>query len=282
MEWKYRYFLNYDFEGDEKYHQYINSIEPPASPDKIDFYKRKYYKLHIDPDFDIHYAPKPNSQILRSSTAIQLVFFILFLISFYYSYPKNQIYYAIPLSIASIIGLVKKYGYSKLITSYWNRIIVDDNFHNLLWTLIFIITYRSFFLIWLPLIIRSTIFITECFNIMSRKGNSLAQLIDYIGVYIVTYKEYLILFKNIIEIALCLILPYLMFKRGTGYIIPLFYWQIFLIKYLLNESLRNSIQVINSGIEKGLDKFKVLSPIKWLYGKLKGILSWIVRVITKY
>eukprot|EP00826_Nyctotherus_ovalis_P015270 TRINITY_DN14326_c0_g1_i6.p1 TRINITY_DN14326_c0_g1~~TRINITY_DN14326_c0_g1_i6.p1 ORF type:complete len:283 (+),score=4.99 TRINITY_DN14326_c0_g1_i6:104-952(+) len=281
MEKKYKAFLSYNFENNEKYRQYINSIEPPPAHDKIEFYKKKFYKLNVDNDFNIYYVSQTSSQLLRTSTIVQMILFTLFLLSFYYAFSRKEVYCVIPLSAAFLIGIHKKHGSLIFSKAYWEQILMDDNFHNLLWALIFAMVYRSNFLIWLPLIIRSVTFTAECFNVMGRKGSAIGQVVDYIGAYIVCYKKHLLILKSAVEIGLCIILPVLAFIRGTGHLVTLLYWQIVLAKYLLSENLRSNVDLFINAIDKALGSCWLLFPLKWVFDKLKAMLAWIVNIAVQ-
>lgn len=59
--YKYQNFLNYNWNESAEWKQYFSNIFPVPDNSRIEYYKRKFYKLKIDPDFDIHYNyPPPN------------------------------------------------------------------------------------------------------------------------------------------------------------------------------------------------------------------------------
>ena len=66
MEKKYQEFLKYDWKNSEEYKNYINQkvyISPPITGDKILKAKKKFYKLKVDPEFDINYVyEEPNKR----------------------------------------------------------------------------------------------------------------------------------------------------------------------------------------------------------------------------
>ena len=66
MEKKYQEFLKYDWKNSEEYKNYFNQyvyISPPITGDKILKARKKFYKLKVDPDFDINYVyDEPNKR----------------------------------------------------------------------------------------------------------------------------------------------------------------------------------------------------------------------------
>ena len=60
MEQKFKQFIEYDWKNSKEWLSYYNSncyIAPPVTGDKILKARKKFYKLKVDPEFDINYTP---------------------------------------------------------------------------------------------------------------------------------------------------------------------------------------------------------------------------------
>ena len=58
MEKKFQKFQNFDWVNSDLWQSYYRNLYPSPPLSKLDKYKRKFYKLKIDPDFDINYKIK--------------------------------------------------------------------------------------------------------------------------------------------------------------------------------------------------------------------------------
>ena len=163
-ERKYNSFLKYDFDNDEKFHQYVTALEPNPNMTNILKHMKNYYKEYVDKNFDVNYDPdeedeknappetdnkaeenkeqknvKPEPKERKSLpwiTKFQLMFFVVFLSTFPIGFLAKLYYHVVPLFIAFIFGLFKKYGFIKFNREYWYRMITDDHFHNAIETVI--------------------------------------------------------------------------------------------------------------------------------------------------
>lgn len=54
---EYQVFLDFDWEGDERWNSYVNGLYPPPNSRQILKFKKKWYKKTIDPEFDDSYDP---------------------------------------------------------------------------------------------------------------------------------------------------------------------------------------------------------------------------------
>jgi hypothetical protein len=57
MENKYMEFIRYDWDNSEEWKNYLENIFPPPPQSRILYYKKKFYKLKVDSNFDINYIP---------------------------------------------------------------------------------------------------------------------------------------------------------------------------------------------------------------------------------
>ncbi|CAE7649117.1 unnamed protein product, partial [Symbiodinium sp. CCMP2456] len=52
----YERFVSFDW-ADERWRAYLNGLHPPPTQEQIVKYKKKWYKKHVDPNFDDRYVP---------------------------------------------------------------------------------------------------------------------------------------------------------------------------------------------------------------------------------
>lgn len=57
MEAKFRNFEKFPWGSDPKWQEYLSNLYPVPAADKMPRIKRKFYKQHIDKDFDIEWRP---------------------------------------------------------------------------------------------------------------------------------------------------------------------------------------------------------------------------------
>ena len=266
MEQKYKEYLNYNFANNEEYRRYIDAIEPPPPYSKIEYYKKKFYRLKVDKEFDIDYnpdvketspppqqsapteatdakesktedeksssseAPKP----IPLTTKIQLMLHIVFLLSFGFGYIIRSYYHPIPLCLAFLIGAFKKHGRPKFEGWYWRGLIADWNFHDLVTTIFCGISHSNTIAIWVPILIRSFIFIADFINLASRKGSGLAQSINKFTHSASEKREDFLTLKADLEVYIGFYVILALAMYWVTLMLPLFYWQLMQVKYLIN------------------------------------------------
>lgn len=57
MDAKLKQFEEYAWSQDQRWHRYLDNIYPMPGPAKLEERKKKFYKLHVDRDFDVDYKP---------------------------------------------------------------------------------------------------------------------------------------------------------------------------------------------------------------------------------
>ena len=74
MEEKYRQYLQYDWNNSEEWKLYFNNIFPVPPSSRVDYYKKKFYKLKIDPDFENGFGQSINNYRYPSHSTVQIIF----------------------------------------------------------------------------------------------------------------------------------------------------------------------------------------------------------------
>ncbi len=69
MEAKYKKFLEFKWENSSEWQMYYTNLFPTPPSHKILHYKKKFYKLKVDSDFDINYSPASENNANSSSSS---------------------------------------------------------------------------------------------------------------------------------------------------------------------------------------------------------------------
>ena len=321
MEAKYKEFLAYNFGENEQFRRYIDAIEPPAPLAKIPFYKKKFYKLRVDPEFDINYNPenpqpeekkaeseeskaKPASDDLPSgepqsrpqeeqktasqpqmmqkslpwATKLQMMLFFVFLCTFPLGFIARSYYQGIPLILGFIVALVKKYGMPKFNRHYWQGLFMDDHFHNMVSVIVCIISASSTIIIWFPIILRVVIFLAECVSLMAKYGSKLAQITNKVTGKVAEQRDRLLTFKADLEIYAGFYLVLALLMGWVSLILPLFYWQIMQVKYMLNGYSRIALDKLASQMDGISSHPSCPFPLRWLLQGLRKLGAYMVKM----
>eukprot|EP00826_Nyctotherus_ovalis_P064660 TRINITY_DN9489_c0_g5_i1.p1 TRINITY_DN9489_c0_g5~~TRINITY_DN9489_c0_g5_i1.p1 ORF type:complete len:326 (+),score=60.26 TRINITY_DN9489_c0_g5_i1:74-1051(+) len=270
-ERKYDSFLKYNIDEDEKFHQYVLSIDPNPSIANVLKYMKQYYKDNIDKNFDVDYDPdqeeevnqptepeevkenvkepevnvmKPVMKPLPWATKFQFMFFLLFLTTFPIGFLAKLYYHLIPLYLAFIIGLLKKHGFIKFNKDYWYGVASDDHFHNIIGVVIASLTRSGTISVWLPLLIRSVLFIAECIGMISRNGNALTKIANRYTSSIANSREAILKFKAEFDIYIGFYLVLMLAISWVSFTGVLFYWQSMQFKYVLVKNSKEAFDIL--------------------------------------
>eukprot|EP00826_Nyctotherus_ovalis_P062192 TRINITY_DN8956_c0_g2_i14.p1 TRINITY_DN8956_c0_g2~~TRINITY_DN8956_c0_g2_i14.p1 ORF type:complete len:312 (-),score=73.76 TRINITY_DN8956_c0_g2_i14:26-961(-) len=300
MEEKHKEYLNYNFSDNEEFRRYIDGIEPPPPLSKIERYKKKFYRLKVDKDFDVDYEPqsvpqpqqapraeqgsateqprKAASQSIPFTTKLQLVLFLAFLLAFPFGYINRTFYHIIPIALAFIVGLLKKYGRPRFASWYWRGVFMDDHFNNLVGTVVCGISMSSTISIWIPLFLRAIIFIVEFISLAARKGSKLAQSIDGSTKAIARNKENLLTFKADLEVYIGFYLLLALIMRWVSIMLPLFYWQVMQIRYMVSPYSQIALNKLADQMDSIIAHPNCPFLAKWPLKGLRKLGSFMVKM----
>ena len=142
MEEKYKKFLNFDWKNSEEYKEYFSKnvyISPPITGDKILKARKKFYKLKVDPDFDINYVyEEPNKKKNIKKKSITEHFFYAIECVLWCIYFMNLL---MPKYILNVAIVVISLRFLRI--NFWNffqtnpikLILEEEHFHLLLYSL---------------------------------------------------------------------------------------------------------------------------------------------------
>ena len=171
MEAKYKLFLEFNWRDSIEWQNYYRDIYPTPPGNRIEHYKKKFYKLKIDPDFDITWTPTDKTQNTQHSTTnssfsntsgqntnrtsgarsmntgiskiashFEAFFWLGFLLTFFFQYHTLKI-----ATIAFLIRIFRRTGRPRFTIEYAQELFLDEHFQMMLYVLLLMIDRITFF-----------------------------------------------------------------------------------------------------------------------------------------
>ena len=290
MEQKYNEFLKISWTDNKEWQLYFSNLVPTPPGNRVEHYKKKFYRLKIDNTFDITYQPPTttnqnntssynpyNNQSFTQSiyrdtifnklaALIETILFIVF-IGLSIGYHKYTIWCG---SAAIFIRLIRRVGRPRFNIVWAQDLFLDEHFQLFLACMLMKIDRLNLFSL-LP------IYITAILNIF-----------DYLRFVKVFYKiANLIINKRVIlsdmrgqsEIGIGFFLIIGVFVGTNFFLLPIFYWQYLRFKYIVNQDCSNSFAKLNMQV----DSFKsgMPKPIKFVITKMQQGFSFLGKTESK-
>ena len=264
MESKYMEFIRYNWNNSEEWKNYLENIFPTPPQNKILHYKKKFYKLKIDPDFDVNYIPGQNNNEQNEifsqrniqnqnngmrngyrnnnnnfNINVDIVFIFIDIILSFTSFLAYFIH--LKISINMIIGcliykLIKKEGIPKFNQQYLIKIVNNENFSYLILIILLFIDNSKNYFISFPIIAYILVDIIENINLIYR-NNILSKILSQ--------KQLILKYSNILEINI--ISPiYGFFKNKNSFYFIFLYIQYLKFRVHVNQNIINGIIIINN------------------------------------
>ena len=270
MDEKYRRFKDFNWSTSKEWLQYYENLYPKPPSNRLDFWKKKFYKLKVDSEFDLNYESQtgntnPNSAQNNQNTnretsnnnsnpnyqgttqinkylidCIELGFFGIFLLSilpkFYFT-----LYFAL---LGLLIKIFKKTGTPKFNMAFLQILFNENYFQQLVYTFLLLIDRLNIFTLF-PIVITSVI--TVC--IFIRRYLSNYHKLTYYANYVMNNRATLIRISSRLELATGFLLILGYFIGTNSFLLPILYWQYIRFKYILNQELKDSFSELNQYIE---------------------------------
>ena len=275
MQDKYKKFKEYDWQHSEAWQSYYRNLFPIPPGDKIEKYKRKFYKLKIDPDFDIHYnEPSSHNNTTSSSSfnshstssnqsnthssssastssnqfiypilkLIEIFLLIIFIFSLLTTTPNLY-----PILISSLIDIFINCGPPSFTAEYLSLLFQTESLCTFLPSLIMAFTsYTNIFLL-IPLCISSILTIHSILLPYSTTISTYIPLLTHIFTFLSSTKPTLQLISIYIEIFNAFILNILnFFISKTPLMFVVMYLQQMKIKHIINPQTQTAFNNINA------------------------------------
>ena len=288
MEEKFQKFQNFDWVNSDLWQSYYRNLYPSPPLSKLDKYKRKFYKLKIDPDFDINYKKieqtnnnnnsnnnysnntsnnySSNNNVNNNKKNYLLKIESVFLFLFILSVPFN----IHSLKLGFFAFLIRTYyecGIPKFNMEYLQNIMIKDSFQMLMYNIILFIDKFNYYLIF-PLVLTSIIYLSE--NIKILKITIFQNYIESI----IKDKKKLLKDRAYIEVIIGFFLIPGIYFQLNSYLIIIFYWQLLRIKYSLNPQIQYVFSVINNYVNNYKNSSNCPSIIKLIIDKIQQIFKY--------
>ena len=294
MEEKYKQFNKYDWENSQEWKDYYRNLFPTPHESKTIKYKKKFYKLKIDPDFDISYTP-PASQEQPKSNNIEDTLFESYKVAQTLARPvkSNTILYfetiamilfllSVPLRIKTIflainvfiIRTMRLVGLPRFDIEYIQALIMNDAFHSLVYSLQILTDRFNYYLV-VPICI--SVVVGLCENISNSRLKKINRLKDEVQ-FINTNKEQLIQDRSYLELAIGFITIFGVFIKINSLLTPLIHWQLLRVRYGLNPYIKRSFLELNKLINMFKESNKCPSIIKVIIQKTQDFFNYMGKI----
>ena len=266
MDNKYMEFIRYDWNNSVEWKNYLENIFPSPPQNRILHYKKKFYKLKIDPDFDINYIPgqnnnnenqnnnqrnnqnQNNENEMRNGNRnnnnnfnidVDIMFIVIDIIISITSFLAFFIH--LKTSINMLIGcliykLIKKEGKPKFEQQYLINIINNENFSYLILILLLFIDNSKNYFIAIPTIVYILIDIINNINLIY-KNNIFSKIL--------AKKQFILKYSNILEINIISPIYGFFMNKNSFYFIFL-YIQYLKFRVYVNQNITNCLVQINN------------------------------------
>ena len=266
MDNKYMEFIRYDWNNSVEWKNYLENIFPSPPQNRILHYKKKFYKLKIDPDFDINYIPgqnnnnenqnnnqrnnqnQNNENEMRNGNRnnnnnfnidVDIMFIVIDMIISITSFLAFFIH--LKTSINMLIGcliykLIKKEGKPKFEQQYLINIINNENFSYLILILLLFIDNSKNYFIVIPIIVYNLIDIINNINLIY-KNNIFSKIL--------AKKQFILKYSNILEINIISPIYGFFMNKNSFYFIFL-YIQYLKFRVYVNQNITNCLVQINN------------------------------------
>ena len=265
MESKYMEFIRYDWNNSEEWKNYLENIFPSPPQNRILHYKKKFYKLKIDPDFDVNYIPgqnnnnenqnnqrnnqnqnnemrnenRNNNDNNNSNFNADIMFLFIDIILSLTSFLAFFIH--LKTSINMLIGcliykLIKNEGKPKFNQQYLISIINNENFSHLILIILLYFDNSKNYFIAIPIIVYILIDLIDDINLINR---------NIIFSKILSQKQFILKYSNILEINIISPIYGFFMKKNSFYFIFL-YIQYLKFRVYVNQNITNCLVQINN------------------------------------
>jgi hypothetical protein len=293
MEEKYKKFLEFSWKDSSDWQLYYSNLFPTPPGNKIEHFKKKWYKLKIDPDFDTTWTPSepssntnynqsqssysyPNASTMSRGltgnldkvlSLIEAFLWGFFLFTIIYHYHTLKI-----VSLALLVRVLRRVGLPKFQMIYAQQLFLDEHFQILLYALLFMIDRLNIFIL-IPLGITAILNLAEFFRSNHRIFKSIIPYTDKI----INKRVELALARANAEVAIGFFLFLGIFLGLNSFLIPIFYWQYLRFKYIVNEDTKISFRKLNNFADKIKNHPSTPGPIKFIIDKIQQFASFMGR-----
>lgn len=303
MEAKYKKFKEFNWKDSEEWQSYFRNLYPTPPGSKIEKYKKKFYKLKIDPDFDVNYLPPEeqssstgsgyststgssgtsyNYQNFSSPSAnpaipspalLSVETLLIFLFGF--SLPFN--FHTLKLStLALIIRTVRFTGKPQFNMAYVQKLLSFDCFFMLIYSVILFIERFNYYLV-LPIAMSLLIYLTENLTQISQTSAQIRPYLHYLD-FVTKNKNELLQCRAHVEVAIGFLQIVGIFFRLNSFLLPMIYWQNMKVKYVVNPYVKNSFRILNDYANSFKNNSSTPGIVKIIIEKVQWVFEYMGKV----
>jgi len=260
MESKYTQFLNYNFDENLEWKNYLNSIPENQRLNQLNMHKKLFYKNKIDNSFDINYNPSKvdiEFYIYICETIILLFFIIC---SIFYTSSSLSI-----CLISFIIRFLRMNWPLQFNKQYLEKILPQDIFGFIIYCLI--INFTTNFKVYIYLISPIITSVLYIIGFQRRHNQYFPQILTNYILKIRNHQDKLLQFRLTKEILILPISIFGIFFGFNSFILPIMYFQFLKMRLNLDLKLQNSLNEIKLyliRIQSSFNNFLITSIISKL------------------
>jgi hypothetical protein len=294
MEEKYKKFLEFSWKDSPEWQMYYTNLSDIPHPSKVEHFKKRFYKLKIDPDFDVKWTPpqinsNPNNQNSHTNgsgasysssnnynsqnysshpmsgfdspllAGLETLLFFCFLASIIISNHSLKI-----VCLALILRVLRRTGRPHFTVEYAQVLFLDEHFQMLLSGLLLMIDRINFFTL-IPMSITAILNISEYIKKHERRFSSISLYSN--NIY--NRRVELSLMRANTEVAIGFLMIIGVFFGLNSFVVPIFFWQYLRFKYIVNNDLKITFSRLNNYITSFKNRPGVPGFVKYIFDKIQ-------------
>ena len=290
MEEKYKKFLEFSWKDSPEWQLYYTNLSQAPHPSKVEHFKKRFYQLKIDSDFDVKWVPPQTTSNSNTNSGqnysaptnyaqpmsgydspilliVEMLLWFGFLASAIISHHCLKI-----VALALLIRVIRRTGRPHFTVEYAQVLFLDEHFQLLLFAMLLMIDRINFFTL-IPLGITSLLNLSEY---IKRNERNFASIAPYTN-KIYNKRVELALMRANTEVAIGFLMIIGIFFGLNSFIVPIFFWQYLRFKYIVNNDLKTTFSRLNSYINNFKNKPSVPAALKYVLDKIQHLGDYMGR-----
>lgn len=293
MEEKYNKFLEYNWRDSAEWQLYLSNLSEVPPGNKVEHFKKRFYKLKVDPDFDVKWVPQENQNTSSNYTSYTNTFpqgprpsgggnFILaspilagvecFIWLAFLGTALVQVHTLKFACVALIIRILRRIGLPKMSMEYAQCVFLDEHFQILLYALLLLIDRLNLYTL-VPLGITAVMNICE---FVKSKPGIFAPILPYTNKILNKRVELAMMRANTL-IAIGFLLVFGVFLGLNSFLTPIFLWQYLRFEYIVNQDTKYAFSRLNVFLNNFKNKPSIPAPVKFVITKVQDLGSYLGR-----
>jgi len=303
MEEKYKAFLAFDWQNSTEWQLYFTNLFPTPPGNKIMTYKKKFYNLKIDSDFDRNYSPPeqttssgntgnssgytpstsaPSAEVYypkpergtifdKITASLEAIIWGIFLFSIYSQ--KHTIKWA---SGSLIFRVYRRLGHPRWLSQYAYDIFLDEHFQLFLYAALLFLDNSSTYVL-MPIIIAAILNLGEYL----KNYFVMVSFISSIGSYIYSKRVEIATARANMMVAIAFIMIPASFLGINSFVVAIFYWQYLRLVYILNTDIKAGWTNLGYYVDKFKSSRFTPGVLSWGINKIQEFFLYMVRTEAK-